>query len=247
MTESRRRDHWLFVSDVDDTLLGDDKALAHLASVLKDDREHFALAFNSSRPCASLRQSLAEHSLLPQPDYLIGALGTEIEHRESGEMLEEYSRSFAADWQRDEVAALVEGLGFEAHAPEYQTPFKASYHVPGTDNYQRVMARLAKTDLRVKAIYSAERNLDIIPIAAGKGKAADYLRRRIGLPGDRVVVAGDSANDLDMFVSPFKGIIVANADPVLKALSGHNVYHAASPYATGVLEGLRHWGAVDTK
>lgn len=237
---------WLLVSDVDDTLLGDDEALSHLARALQNARDYLALAYNSSRPCASLRQTLSRNPHLPRPDFLIGALGTEIEDGASGRPIGAFGQALAADWRRDDIATRMAELGFEAHAAEYQTPFKASFHVPGTDNYRRAMAHLKKADLHIKVIYSAEQNFDVIPAAAGKGQAVDFLRRRIGLAADRVVVAGDSANDRDMFVPPFKGIIVANADPVLKAVKGSDVYHAKSPCAAGVLEGLRHWGVIDS-
>jgi len=246
-TDNPGMERWLLVSDVDDTLLGDDETLAHLASALKDIRNHLAIAYNSSRPCVSLRQTLDQNPHLPQPDYLIGALGTEIEDGASGQPVDAFDQALAADWRHGDVATLMSELGFEAHAEEYQTPFKASFHVPGTGSYRRAMAHLKKADLRVKVIYSAEQNFDVIPAGAGKGQAAEFLRRHIGLPADRVVVAGDSANDRDVFFPSFKGIIVANADPVLKALTGPNVFHAASPRAAGVLEGLRHWGVVGSE
>jgi hydroxymethylpyrimidine pyrophosphatase-like HAD family hydrolase len=60
-----------------------------------------------------------------------------------------------------------------------------------------------------------------------------------------VVVAGDSANDLDMFVLPFKGIVVGNAEPALRQLASENIYQAGGRYAAGVLEGLHYWGVLD--
>jgi len=100
---------------------------------------------------------------------------------------------------------------------------------------------LATTGLEVKVIYSSSKNLDIIPHVSGKGSAVEYLRQRLGIPSKRVVVAGDSGNDLEMFIAPYKGIIVANATAELKQKQGDTIYHAQAAHAAGVLEGLHFW------
>ena len=234
----------LLVSDVDDTLLGDEHALAELAKALEAVRGQIVLAYNSSRPCASLKKSLAEHENLSQPDYLIGALGTEMEHFGSGEAVSAYSHQLADSWRRDEIAALMSKLGYAAHDREFQTPFKASYHVPGHEQYLHVLDQLDRAGIVAKVIYSGNKDLDIIPAGADKGKAVEFLRRLLGFDVEQVLVAGDSANDREMFLYPFKGIIVANADDHMKALHGPNIYHSQACHAAGVLEGLRHWGVL---
>jgi sucrose-6-phosphatase len=232
---------WLFVSDVDDTLVGDSAALAQLNAALTEAGDRVTLVFNSSRPCASLRRTLQTVPHLPQPDFLIGALGTEIEDGASGRRLAAYDNEIRAAWRRDKVAAIMEKLGFTAHDAEFQTSFKASYDVPGAAAYEQILRELEAAAMRVKVIYSGGKNLDIIPQKAGKGTVIAHLRQQLHIPPERVVVAGDSANDLDMFTPPYRGIVVSNADIELRQLEGDHVYHARSAHAAGVLEGLRHW------
>lgn len=232
---------WLFVSDVDDTLLGDDDALRALAAELEPRPDGLVVAYNSSRPIASLRRSLAEQPALPQPDYLIGALGTEIEVGAQADAVADFASELSNGWDRSKVVQIAEDLKLQPHPDEFQRPFKASYDVDGYDIYREVLRRLESAGLSVSVIYSGGKNLDMIPRAAGKGNAIRFLRQYLGVPGNRVVVAGDSGNDLTMFVEPFRGIVVGNADPELKALTGPSVYHAAAGFAAGVLEGLRHW------
>ncbi|MGD0566730.1 MAG: HAD-IIB family hydrolase, partial [Candidatus Goldiibacteriota bacterium] len=84
--------------------------------------------------------------------------------------------------------------------------------------------------------------LDILPENCDKGKAARYTAEKFGITEDDVVVAGDSGNDVDMFSSFTKGIIVGNAREEMTAVlkdSGH--YRAKAHYASGVLEGLIHY------
>lgn len=233
---------WLFVSDVDDTLLGDDEALTRLSQILENSPDNLVVTFNSSRPCDSLRQTLAAYKQMITPDYLIGAMGTEIQEGPTGRTLADYGLYLKQQgWDRPKIAALMDEMGFEAHADEYQTPFKASYNVPGSNAYEQIKKRLADAGISAKVIFSGGSNLDIIPTEAGKGNVIAYLRRRLHVKGEHVVVAGDSGNDLEMFVAPYRGIVVGNADEDLKSQQGEHIYHAQAHHAAGVLEGLRHW------
>ena len=232
---------WLFVSDVDDTLLGDDAALDRLMAALAA-APHVTVAYNSSRPCASLRQSLVDNPALRPPDFLIGALGTEIEDGRSAQPLAAYTQHLAQNWQRDRVDQLMRSLGFVPHDGRYQTPYKASYDIPGAASYRQAQAALLAANLSVKTIFSMGKNLDVIPPSAGKGAVIQFLRQWLAIPADHVVVAGDSGNDVDMFIAPFRGIVVGNADADLRAQIAAHIYHAQGHCAAGVLEGLNYWG-----
>jgi sucrose-6-phosphatase len=247
MTENPKTSSWLFISDVDDTLLGDKLSLSDLSAQINEVRESIVLVYNSSRPCASIRKSIAHNSGLLNPDYLIGALGTEIQFGILGANLDEYRQYLSDGWNRAEVAALMEEMGLTAHPDEFQTPLKASYYVNGDEEHQKARTRLAARGIPSRVIFSGGKNLDIIPTNAGKGNAAEFLRRYLKFAQEKVVVAGDSANDYDLFEFGFKGIIVANAEPDLKDLSGDYIYQAGSGHAGGVLEGLRHWKVLPAK
>lgn len=239
---------WLLVSDVDDTLLGNTAALEKLAAAIEPARPNLVLAWNSSRPCASLRQSLQNHPDLPTPDFLIGALGTEIEDGASGETLTAYTQFLGqAGWNRAELVALLESFKLTPHPDKYQRPFKLSYDVrEGEEGYTAVVEHLRHTGHypdQVRLIFSMGKNLDLIPATAGKGRVIQWLTQHLHIPAERVIVAGDSGNDIDMFTTPYpyKGIIVSNAEATLKELTGPLIYHAPAPQAAGVLAGLHYW------
>jgi len=234
---------WLFVSDVDDTLLGDEEALGELKAALLPERRRIGLALNSSRPCASLHRSLREHRSLPRPDFLIGALGTEIEYAD-GNPVEVYSRRSGDHWDRNLIEDLVPSGSTQAHAAEFQTAFKVSYDISDTSVADQVRDRLADAGIAATVIVTHGVAMDIIPADAGKGAAIVFLRNLLRVEMGRVVVAGDSANDIDMFADEHRGIVVANADEELKNLAGPHIYHAQRPYAAGVLDGLRHWNVL---
>lgn len=235
-------DQWLFVSDVDDTLLGNNLALRHLNRELDDPGYSIIVVYNSSRPCASIRQSIQEVRELTVPDYLIGALGTEIQVGTSGQKLPAYPAHIMEQWDREQVVSIVAEIGLSPHADQFQTEFKASYDVSGSNQYKLVVDRIRSAGLEVKIIFSGDTNLDLIPLRAGKGNAIHFLGQHLGIKPERTVVAGDSGNDIEMFTAPHRGIIVGNADDDLKSLQGNHIYHASAEYAEGILEGLRYWG-----
>lgn len=232
---------YICVFDVDDTLLGDDEALSALNAVLLTHYPRILLAYNSSRPIASLRKSIAQHTNLVEPDFLIGALGTEIE-TSAGVKFPNYDEQWHdAGWQREQVLMLLAPFDITYHPIEYQTPYKVSFEIRDSSVPAALRALFNRHEVRARILVTLETKVDVIPVTAGKHMGARYLAKAQRLAESAVIVAGDSENDLDMFISPFKGIVVANAVPQLKQLQSPHIYHASRPYAGGILEGLQYW------
>jgi hydroxymethylpyrimidine pyrophosphatase-like HAD family hydrolase len=233
----RRDDRWLLVTDVDDTLLGDDDALAGLLDALSTD---LVVVLNSARPVPSLHRSVAGIEGDWRPFGIIGALGTQIEL--GGKRVRRWHRRFAG-FDRRPVDELMDRLGCEPHRDEFQTPFKASFDVP-PDLQPEAEERVRRARIPCRIISSGETNFDVIPERAGKGAALRYVRQVLGVPTERTVASGDSMNDLDM-LGEARGIVVGNARPRLRAaLDGReDVYVAGRSHAGGILEGLRAAGA----
>ena len=242
---------FVLASDLDGTLIDhdapDDSKLERFARALAGAGagERLALWFNSSRPVQSQRESLGGVKFLPRPQFLIGAMGTEIQEGESGRMLDAYGREQFGDWPRGEIEAVaVETFGLMPHAAEMQTPFKASFNLPEPLMAAAIEGELQSRGLPVKIVVSSGRDLDLLPPAAGKAAAIRWLCGHTGTPQEAVLVSGDSANDLDMYADPFRGIVVANGHAELKKLGGPAVYHATRRCSAGVLEGLRRFGVL---
>ena len=240
---------FVLASDLDGTLIdhdapGDDPELERFARALAGAGDRLTLWFNSSRPVASQRESLETVRGLPTPAFLIGAMGTEI-HEGSGGLVEAYGREQFGEWPRGEIDAVaVKTFGLTPHAAEMQTPFKASYDLPDPEMAAAIEGELQSRGLPVKIVVSSGKDLDLLPPAAGKAAAIKWLCGHTHTPQEAVVVSGDSANDLDMYADPFRGIVVANGHAELKRMSGPAVYHARERCSAGVLEGLRHFGVL---
>lgn len=232
---------WLLVSDIDDTLTGDAAALRALVAAVDAAPDRLAMALNSSRPSASVDRTLATE--FPEgfrPRAIITAMGTEI--RVDGAPLPGWAERFA-DWPRARIDAIVTGLGFAPHAAEFQTPAKASFAVPGPQAQAMVLRALEAKGLAVRAIASGDSDLDLLPPGAGKDAATLFLAQYLGIAAERVIAAGDSANDAAMFKVAGRAIAVGNArDELLAVMPRDTGYRARAFHAAGVLEGLRALG-----
>jgi len=102
-------------------------------------------------------------------------------------------------------------------------------------------------DWRIAVVYSSSRDLDILPEYANKGNALLWLAETLKVEASRILVAGDTGNDISMFqLDDVFGIVVENAQPELLAATVHkNYFKAAKPFADGVLQGLLHFGVID--
>jgi HAD superfamily hydrolase (TIGR01484 family) len=99
-------------------------------------------------------------------------------------------------------------------------------------------------DLEVDVLVSANVFLDVLPRGVNKGSTLQRVLRWLGVEESDCVVAGDSLNDLALFETGVRGIVVGNCEPALlqRVATMERVYQARGIGAAGVLEGLRHYG-----
>lgn len=241
-------DRFLIVSDVDGTMLGDDDALERFAAWLSSRREEFYLAYNSGRLPDSIRESI-ETTLLPEPDALIGGVGTQIEFYVNRQTLDDWPVS-GATWDPlviRETLAACEGLDLQPE--EFLSEHKLSYYAYGASKNDLALWKslLEKNGQCVQLVYSSERDLDFLPVGVNKGTATAHLAEHWNIRAERVLVCGDTGNDRSMFEQDFLGVVVGNALPELKSLESPHIYHAQGHCAAGVEEGIRHWLEVNPR
>lgn len=245
MYDTDTTDKYLWISDVDNTVLGDFEGLHQLSLALSHQRIKLIIAFSSGRSIESLKASLVENPLMPTPDFLVGEVGTKIEEIVTGERDHGYITKLENSWDRDKIKELLSHQPWQIQPEEFQSSLKLSYYAkPETEPVESARTVFAEHNIEVTTIYSSKRDLDFLPPGAGKGGAVARLVEMLGMPKERVIVSGDSGNDLLMFKQGCKGIVVGNAHQELKNLQDPNIYHAQGIVANGVLEGLRHFGVI---
>ncbi len=239
---------WLVILDLDRTLIGEREGLEHLKAWLRDHRSRIALGVITGRKFESALWVLRDWGV-DLPDVLITSVGTEIHYGPAWELDAGWDGHIRRDWRRSEVARVMESIpGMRPQAQRKLGPCKLSYfvsprHFPGL---QVVHDHLHRSKLKAQAILSQSRYLDFLPHRASKGQAVRYLAFKWGFPHHRIVVAGDSGNDLDMLTGVHAAIVVGNHSPELAMLKGREeIYFAERGFAGGVLEGLKHFQVLD--
>lgn len=177
---------------------------------------------------------------LPQPDYIIGDVGTTIYTRpelepsrgpadqdfmpDSWEMWPSWAAAIGPDWggmTHNDITELFEDI--EAIKPQpidRQGVFKASFFVDIDANHDileaELVRRLWQLGINARLIWSVDEAadtglLDVLPASASKLHAIEFLVQAKHYTLDRTVFAGDSGNDLEVLGSHIQSVLVANA------------------------------------
>ena len=243
---------FLFVTDIDNTLLGDDLALATLNQELKIHRQKYGtkIVYATGRSLFSY-QILAREKLLLTPDALLTSVGTEIYFDpEIAQPDSDWSKILAEGWNREKIVAICDRFDTLQSQPESeQNPFKISYYLAQSaaeNTILRLDNALKTAGFQLQFAYSSGQDLDLLPQNGDKGLAMEFLRRRWQFSVASTVACGDCGNDIGMFRGLEKGIIVGNAKSELldwyRINQRESLYLARAYCANGVLEGLKYFG-----
>lgn len=237
----------LFATDLDGTLLGNPAAAWRFSDswLVLPPHQRPLLVYNTGRTVADT-QALVAARQLPAPDFIIGSVGTDL-HGLRSDCGAEFRAQFADAWCGERIDEIVRALpGVSRQPAPLGERFKSSWFWirARRADIEALEQQLAAAGLDATVIYSCRYFLDIVPRRGGKGQALSWLCRRLDIPFERVLVAGDSGNDTAMFQLPgVSGIVVENALPeLLAATVNERTYVARQPMADGVLEGLTHFG-----
>jgi sucrose-6-phosphatase len=241
----------LIVTDLDNTLVGDDEALLQLNEILDRSRQTSStkIVYATGRSLTSYQELLATHRLLP-PDALIASVGTEIYVGASSTLDPAWEQQLSQNWHREKVLFIANQFAdLKPQSQTEQRPFKISYHLSpnvAAAVIIQLQQLMEQEGLDVELIYSGNKDLDIIPQGGNKGKAVQFLRLQWEIDPVNTVVCGDSGNDISLLQYDIeRGIIVGNARSELRLWHQLNPadYHylAVADCAAGILEGLKYF------
>mmetsp|Transcript_35984 Transcript_35984/g.66127 ORF Transcript_35984/g.66127 Transcript_35984/m.66127 type:complete len:399 (+) Transcript_35984:73-1269(+) len=214
---------------------------------VKDGQKLCYLAYNSGRNKLDMLKGCRENDL-PPADFMICGVGTEIYKAPKGTnttswydslqqpvMDQAWKRKMEAEFgDRDKLAADVQALfpAMEIHGGTENDPYRLPCIVhldkgPPLDELEAWGEKHTALRVIISGLGDA-RFVDICSIHADKGLAIQHLFDNGNLPGlrdmSRILVAGDSGNDLRMFEVPgVRSVMVGNSQPSLvdAVLKGH--------------------------
>lgn len=230
----------LLATDLDGTLVGDRTGLDQLLGFYESRDYDVTLLYITGRHYRSAL-SLIEEENLPVPELLVTDVGTEIRFGPAMEKDREWEQKLLQHWQPeaiDRLAASIKGL----QKQELPVTNRCSYYAEDISLVEAFEQQLLSAGIPHKLIYSGGRDLDILPADSGKGAALQYIIEKFNASDAKILVAGDSGNDLEMLTLGFPSVIVGNAQPeLLECPDSPMIFRASKACAGGIHEAWTHF------
>lgn len=231
----------LLATDLDNTLVGNQQDLKDLTELFQSSPDDIALVYVTGRHASSI-QHLISKEHLPVPDLVISDVGTKIWHMPGWKEDITWRKLMEARWDPERVKELA------FHFPELTLQHlpddcRVSFTVKqDPETVRRFKHALEEQNIAHQFIYSSDQDVDVLPEGAGKGNALDYVIQKFFNPSVRILVAGDSGNDVDMVNRAWPSVIVGNAHEELKNIPDRpNLYRAERHFAGGIHEAWCHF------
>ncbi len=237
------------VSDLDQSLLGDPESLPAFAEFLQRNQRKVSFGIATGRTFGSALAVMRKYKL-PRPDVLISGLGTRIHYRSVLSEDRAWTDHIDHDWSRARIERLFrDEPGLKLQPTDKQNEFKLSYFYDPEEG--RPLAELVDTlhrhELTANVITSFGQYIDIVPSRASKGQALRWVALRLGIPLERILVAGGSGADEDLLRGNTLGVVVANrhGEELSELVDVERVYFSERSHAAGLLEAVDHYGFLD--
>ncbi|WP_027138709.1 HAD-IIB family hydrolase [Gaetbulibacter saemankumensis] len=233
--------------DIDNTLIDFHTLKSNFTKIWnKYKPQDILLTYNTGRLIDDVLR-LIKKGVLPEPDYIIGGVGTLIYDFHNKCTVKEFNDVLDEGWDIEAVEELVQNINhpISEQPAKFQHSYKRSYffHDANDELIASIEQDFADANMLVNVVYSGNKFLDVLPKWANKGNALQWLLKKLELKPVNVLVAGDSGNDSAMFnMNGIRGIVVANAhEELYKFTKYRQVYHAEGDHGNGVIEGLVYY------
>ncbi|MEW8664173.1 MAG: HAD-IIB family hydrolase [Candidatus Thiodiazotropha sp.] len=189
------------------------------------------LAYVSGRDRGLVKKAIADYAL-PQPDYVIGDVGTslyQVGAEDAWRHRADWEAEISQDWKgksHGDLKRLFSDIqGLRPQEEEKQNRFKLSYYASPDLAVQPMLeemqSRLHAQAVAASLIWSIDETtdtglLDVLPERATKYHAIDFLRQSLGYGLEETLFSGDSGNDMEVLISPIPAVLVANAQPEVR-------------------------------
>lgn len=231
----------LLATDLDGTFLdGDDACKKELYSLMK--QPGIMLVFVTGRGLQSVLSLFDQETLLPAPHYIICDVGATVVHGKTLQPVQPLQSLIENKWPgNDKVLqnfSTIKGLSLQPVPQNRRCAFFYNHMVTNLDEIHKASAAIG-----CDAIVSAEKYIDVLPSGINKGTTLQQLMQLMQIESKRILVAGDTMNDLAMYETGYNAVVVGNAEEKLlqATKAAPHIYHASLHGCGGILQALRHF------
>ncbi|HCN84376.1 MAG TPA: glucosylglycerol-phosphate synthase, partial [Sphingobacteriaceae bacterium] len=215
----------LLATDLDGTFLAGKSVYKQQLYRLMREREDVALVFVTGRGLETVIPLLND-PILPNPHYIICDVGATIVNGLTLEPIQPLQSSIEEKWPGHleiyNKLKNVKGLQWQ-EVPQMR---RCSFYFDTDTDLEQV--NYISKSLDCDVLMSAEKYIDILPPGVNKGSSLMQLIKLLQISHQDILVAGDTLNDLSLYNTGYKGVVVGSAEKKLieatKDMS--QVYHA---------------------
>ncbi len=230
----------LLATDLDGTFIGGKSAHKQQLYRLVRERNDIRLVFVTGRGLETVIPLLKD-PVIPHPDYIICDVGATVVNGMTMEAIQPLQAGTEEKWPgriaiRNKLKK-VKGLKWQ----EVPQSRRCSYYYDDTMDFE-LLNKIA-TSLGCDVLVSAGKYVDILPAGVNKGSTLQQLVKLLQVQPEHILVAGDTLNDLSLYETGYKGVVVGQAEQALLDATADmpQVFQAGQPGCGGILESLAHF------
>lgn len=231
----------LLATDLDGTFLGGLAEHRQSLYQLIAGSQDVQLVFVTGRGLEAVMPILSDPAV-PIPDYIICDVGGTVVEGGTLQPVQPLQAEIDQIWPGEHVMAEAMRRFSELERQEVPQQRRCSYfcHSDAVTPELTLVAEALNCDV----LYSDSRYLDILPKGVSKGSTLLRLAEHLGLDQNRILVAGDTLNDLSMYEAGFQGVCVGQSEAGLLEATRKmpNVLHAEDAGCGGILQAIVHFG-----
>jgi HAD superfamily hydrolase (TIGR01484 family) len=234
----------LLATDLDGTFLGGSPVRKEQLYRIINDDSAIQLVFVSGRGLATILP-LFNEPFMPKPEFIICDVGATIVNGSTFKAVEPIQSLIEERWPGEETVSgllsSVRGLVPQNVPQQRRCSFFFNEQTDIDDLKDKV------EQLGCDLLFSAGKFADVLPKNINKGYTLQMLAKQCHFPVEKILVAGDTFNDLSLFAAGYKGVVVGNAEPGLieETAGWQAVYHAIEEGAGGIVEAIRYFSLVN--
>ncbi len=249
VSSKRYRNRAIF-SDLDQSLIGNPKALSELFSkFIRENHKKVTFGIATGRRIDSALAVIKKYHI-PKPDVLITSLGTRIFYGSNLTEDSVWTDHIDYNWSRTKIKRILsDTAGIKLQTKLEQSPFKISYYYDPelAPSIEDIVDQLRKQEVTANVMLSFGQFLDIVPSRASKGQALRYISQILDIPLEKILVAGGSGTDEDIMRGNTLAVVVSNRhnEELSQLVDLEKIYFAKKDRAAGILEAIEHYKFFD--